>query len=143
MKFLERAAMKILERGMRNRDRTLPETARAARAPLTGEIVLPENPTPEEIQQMHAQLVYYQTLAAQRQAELAELQRLESLGNIEEHHREKLVREYEVKIERLNLTVPGGLRSQPLAEADEDQELVNVAWERFCTKRRTGFSRLG
>lgn len=143
MKFLERAAMKILERGMRNTEKNKGLTAGAERAPFTGEIVLSENPTPQEIEQMRAQLVYYQTLAAQREAELAEIQKIEALGNIEERHREKMIHKYEQDIERLNLSVPGGLRSQPTAEAGEDQELVNIAWERFCMKRRSGFSRLG
>lgn len=143
MNFLERAAMKVLERGMRNADKNRPGTAGAARREFTGEIVLSENPTPQELQRMQAELIYYQRLAAQREAELLELQRIDTLGNIEERHREKQIREYEQKIESLNLQIPGGLRSQPLAEAGEDQELVNEAWLRFCTRRRGGSSRLG
>jgi hypothetical protein len=40
------------------------------------------------------------------------------------------------KIEVLDSKTPGGLRSRPLAEEGENQEIVNVAWERFVEKRR-------
>ena len=63
--------------------------------------------------------------------------------DIEEHHRIKQIRGYLEQIERLNLATPGGLRSQPVAEAGEDQELVNEAWNIFCARRRGGGSRFG
>lgn len=145
MNFLEKAAMKVLERGLRDKKQTLRlgGTAAAQNAELTGEIVLPEEYGPQEIERMQAELLYYRRLAAQREAELLEIQKAESLGNIEEHHRTKQIRGYLEQIERLNLSTPGGLRSQPVAEAGEDQELVNEAWNVFCTRRRSGGSRFG
>src|SRR6266568_1840760 len=155
MNFLERAAMKILERGMRNQDKTrrpgindidvshrvVSGTAGTARREHTGEIVLSDNPTPQEIERLQVELLYYRALAVRREAELLKLQRMDTLGSIEERHREKQIRAYEQDIERLNLMTPGGCRSQPIAEAGEDQELVNEAWLRFCARRRGGGSR--
>jgi len=144
MNFLEKAAMKVLERGLREKRQTArPGTAGAHNQELTGEIVLPEPATPEEIERMQAELLYYRRLAAQREAELLEIQKAEALGNIEEHHRIKQIRGYLEQIERLNLATPGGLRSQPVAEAGEDQELVNEAWNIFCARRRGAGSRFG
>jgi hypothetical protein len=143
MNFLEKAAMKILERGLRDKDKIKGITAAAHNRELRGEIVFPEDVTSTEIERMQAELLYYRRLAAQREAELLELQRVETLGNIEEHHRTKQIRGYLDQIERLNLTIPGGLRSQPTAETGEDQDLVNEAWTIFCQRRRGGSSRLG
>ena len=134
MNFLERAAMKILERGLKPEKRI--RTADADRKEHTGSIVLPETYSPAEIERMEAELVYYRRLAAQRQTELLEIQKTESLGNIEEHHRTKQIRMYLSQIEALNLRTPGGLRSQPRAEDGEDQELVNEAWLIFCGRRK-------
>lgn len=143
MNFAEKLAMKVLERGMRNQDKR----DRAHGAPggeaIDSEIVPAQDLSPEAMQRMHAELVYYQRLAAQRGAELAELQKIETLGNIEAHHREKMIRQYLGAIESLNLSTPGGVRSQPLAEEGEDQDLVNEAWNRFCLQRRGGASRFG
>lgn len=144
--------MKILERGMRNSDKQFGKTSAGAgtfhSAPSgagenTGEIVLSDNPSPQEIERIQAELLYWRRQAVQREAELLELQRMDTLGNIEERHREKQIRAYEQDIEALNLRTPGGLRSQPVAEPGEDQELVNEAWLRFCQRRRGGSSRLG
>lgn len=143
MNFFEKAAMKVLERGLRRKGSMKITTARGQRQELTGEIALPAPNTPEEIERMQAELLYYRRLAAQREAELAEIQKIEALGNIEEHHRTKQIRGYLDQIEALNLRTPGGLRSQPTAEAGEDQELVNEAWNIFCSRRRGGSSRLG
>lgn len=148
MNFLEKAAMKILEHGLRDKKQIRPSsytmsTAEAARRQQTGDIIFPEELTPTEIERMQAELLYYRRLAAQREAELLELQRVETLGNIEEHHRTKQIRAYLDQLEKLNLTIPGGLRSQPVAEDGEDQDLVNEAWTIFCQRRRGGSSRLG
>lgn len=144
---MEKAAMAILRRGLRDeknpRRTPTPATAEGLRQAHTGEIILPESYTPEEIEHMQGELLYYRRLAAERQAELLEIQKAESLGNIEEHHRSKQIRGYLEQIERLNLSTPGGLRSQPVAEAGEDQELVNEAWNVFCARRRSGGSRFG
>src|SRR5438270_7046669 len=139
MNFLEKAVMKILQRGLGDKPR-----GRGGRTPhnqeLTAEIVLPEVAAPEEIERMQEELLYYRRLAARREAELLEIQKAEALGNIEEHHRTKQIRGYLDQLERLNLRTPGGLRSQPTAEAGEDQELVNEAWNIFCARRRGGGS---
>jgi hypothetical protein len=144
MNFLERAAMKILERGLRDRNK-IPKgiTAAAHNRELRGEIVFPEDLASADVERMQAELLYYRRLAAQREAELLELQRAETLSNIEEHHRTKQIRGYLDQLEKMNLTIPGGLRSQPVAEAGEDQELVNEAWLIFCGRRRGGGSRFG
>src|ERR1700720_1932172 len=101
MNFLERAAMKILERGLRDKNKPgmkpsslTMSTAEAARRHHTGDIIFPEELTPTELERMQAELLYYRRLAAQREAELLELQRAETLGNIEEHHRTKQIRGY-------------------------------------------------
>jgi len=44
-------------------------------------------------------------------------------------------------MEKLNRATPGGLRSEPVAERGEDQELVSEAWIRFCNFRRGGQAR--
>jgi len=140
MNFLERAAMKVLERGLRSNKNPIHVRARRPPEMNEGEIV---PYAPAELERMEAELLYYRRLAAQREAELLELQRIDTLGSIEERHREKQIRSYLAQIERLNLTTPGGLRSQPVAEPGEDQELVNAAWLIFCQQRRGGSSRLG
>lgn len=53
------------------------------------------------------------------------------------HNREALVEQYLAQMEALNLKTPGGLRSAR-AEPGEDPELVDIAWRRFCDRRRGG-----
>ena len=97
---------------------------------------------PVEIVREGDDLEYWQNRAAEAEAELRAIQKVEALGNIHEQQRQRLVWQYLQKIEALNLSIPGGLRSQPLAEEGEDQELVNEAYVIFCARRRGG-GRLG
>lgn len=117
------------------------ENDKKKRIPHDAEIVPAERLTPQSLERMQQEIVYWRRRAAQSEAELAELQKLETLGNIEEHHREKQIRAYLHEIEQLNLRTPGGLRSQPLAEDGEDQELLNEAWLRYCGRRAGGRAR--
>lgn len=129
MNFLERAAMKILERGLRDRNK-IPKgiTAAAHNRELRGEIVFPEDLASADVERMQAELLYYRRLAAQREAELLELQRAETLSNIEEHHRTKQIRGYLDQLEKMNLTIPGGLRESSGSFFRADRDSRGSAW---------------
>jgi hypothetical protein len=96
---------------------------------------------PLAIQKMQGELLEWKRRALDAEAQLIELQRVESAGNISEYHRNTEIRNYLAKMEKLNLVTPGGLRSQPVAEPDEDQELVNEAWLIYCQRHHGGAGR--
>jgi hypothetical protein len=83
-----------------------------------------------------------ETRQAQADLRLTELQTQDTMFSLRSHNREALVEQYLAQMEALNLKTPGGLRSAR-AEPGEDPELVDIAWRRFCDRRRGGGGRLG
>jgi hypothetical protein len=97
--------------------------------------------SPADIERMQAEILHWRRRAAQSEAELLELQKIDTLHSIHGQRREMEIQYYLKEIESLNLTIPGGLRCQPVAQDGEDQELVNEAWWRFCGRRSGGHGR--
>lgn len=83
-----------------------------------------------------------ETRQQQADLRLTELQTQDTMFSLRSHNREALVEQYLAAMEALNLKTPGGLRSVK-AEPGEDPELVDIAWRRFCDRRRGGGGRLG
>ena len=83
-----------------------------------------------------------ETRQAQENLRLTQLQTQDTMFSLRNHNREALVEQYLAQMEALNLQTPGGLRSVK-AEPGEDPELVDIAWRRFCERRRGGGGRLG
>lgn len=97
---------------------------------------------PRELKRLQRILEAREARQAEATLKLTELQTQDIMYNLRGHTREALVEQYLAQMEALNLKTPGGLRSAK-AEPGEDVELVDIAWRRFCDRRRGGGGRLG
>lgn len=97
---------------------------------------------PRELKRLQRILETREARQAEATLKLTELQTQDIMYNLRGHTREALVEQYLAQMEALNLKTPGGLRSAK-AEPGEDVELVDIAWRRFCDRRRAGGGRLG
>lgn len=97
---------------------------------------------PRELKRLQRILEAREARQAEATLKLTELQTQDTMFSLRSHNREALIEQYLAQMEELNLKTPGGLRSAK-AEPGEDVELVDIAWRRFCDRRRGGGGRLG